>query len=324
MERRFRIQPSWRLSLVCVAAVLTAAICSATPSRGDDNSTRPQSASAKAGESASQQSPNAAKAVVDSFVVPDGSADELLKFIAKTRSARAPRKQTVAEAQAFTLKKCEAIIAAADKILAAEPKASVRTSALQSKLQALSVLDDGGDDKAGSDLAALVDEMKNDKQPGVAKLANRYLAQAAEVTSAADAPKLEIKASHLDGSPFDPATIKRKVTLVELWTTSCGKCQAEMPNLARDYAKYRNRGFEVVGISLDGDKSAVEKYMQANPLMTWQVVLPQSGTGVSYPGQKAGQFGTPKMILINRRGAILGDSLTDEELTAKLAELLGR
>lgn len=246
-----------------------------------------------------------------------------MRFIAKTRSARAPRKQTSAEAQAFTIKKCEAIVAAADKILAAEPKASVRISALQSKLQALSVLDDAGDDKAGSDLAALVDEIKSDKQPGVAKLANRYVAQVAEVTSAAAAPKLEIKASHLDGSPYDPATTKRKVTLVELWTTSCGKCQAEMPNIARDYAKYRNRGFEVIGISLDGDKSAVEKYVQGNPIMTWQVLVPQSGLGVTYPGQKSGQFGTPKMILINRHGAILGDSLTDQELTAKLAELLG-
>ena len=220
-------------------------------------------------------------------------------------------------------KKCEAVIAAADKILAADPAANIRVHALQSKLQALAVLDDTGDDKAGTSLAALVDQIKDDKQPGISKLTKRYTAQAAEVTASATTAKMEIKAAHLDGTAFDPSTVKRKVTLVELWATTCGACRAEMPNIARDYAKYHNRGFEVVSISMDTDKSLVQKYLQENPSMSWQVLFGGSGMAVSYPGQKSGEFSIPKMMLVNKRGVVLSDTVSDAELTSKLAELLG-
>jgi thiol-disulfide isomerase/thioredoxin len=271
----------------------------------------------------SKSANGSAKPAVDPLAVPDGDAQALLKFIGKVRNLRAPRKQSPADAQAFVAKKCEAVIAAADKILAADPAANIRVSALQSKLQALAALDDTGDDKAGTSLVALVDQIKDDKQPGIFKLTKRYTAQAAEVTAAATTGKMEIKAAHLDGTAFDPSTVKRRVTLVELWATTCGACRAEMPNIARDYAKYHNRGFEVVSISMDTDKSLVQKYLQENPSMTWQVLFGGSGMAVSYPGQRSGEFSIPKMMLVNKRGVVLSDSVSDAELTSKLAELLG-
>ena len=173
MGWRFKVRRSLGVVAVSVVAMLAVIDCSATPSRGDDNSVTPQSNSAKAEKAGSQQTSGSVKAVVDPFAVPDGSAQELLKFIAKVRSILSPRKQSSADVQSFMVKKCGAMIAAADKILAAAPKENVRLSALQSKLQALSALDDTGDDKAGTDLAALVDELKIDKQPGVAKLTKR-------------------------------------------------------------------------------------------------------------------------------------------------------
>jgi len=316
------------LAAVGAIASLVVAAWSVAPSRGDDKpavsqSAASQSANGKLADVNSKSANGSAKAAVNPLAVPDGNAQELLKFIGKVRTLRAPRKQSPADSQAFVAKKCEAIIAAADKILATDAEGNTRVSALQSKLQALAALDDTGDDQAGTSLAAFVDQLKDDKQPGVSKLTKRYVAQAADVTSAATTGKMEIKASHLDGTPFDPSTVKRKVTLVELWATTCGACRAEMPNIARDYAKYHNRGFEVVSISMDTDKSLVEKFLQDNPSMTWQILFGGSSMGVSYPGQHSGEFSIPKMMLVSKRGVVLSDSVSDEELTSKLVELLG-
>ena len=274
-------------------------------------------------KSANASANASAKPTFDPLVVPDGDAKVLLKFIGKVQNLRAPRKQSPADAQAFVAKKCEAVIAAADKILAADPAANIRVSAaLQSKLQALAALDDTGDDKAGTSLAALVDQIKDDKQPGISKLTKRYTAQAAEVTASATTAKMEIKARistarHLTRRPSNAKS---------RWS-SCGppreafagrKCPtspASMPN--------RNRGFEVVSISMDTDKSVVQKYLQENPSMSWQVLFGGSGMAVSYPGQKSGEFSIPKMMLVNKRGVVLSDTVSDAELTSKLAELLG-
>jgi thiol-disulfide isomerase/thioredoxin len=285
---------------------------------------KPVDAKSKPADATSKPAKGPAKAAFDPFKVPDGSNQDLLKFIVKVRNVRPVHRQSPAEAREFLLKKGEAIVAASDKILATKPDEKIRVSALQSKIQALAVLDDSGDDKAGTDLVALVGEIKDEKQPALAKLAKRYAAQAEEVTAAATAPKMDVKAAHLDGTPFDPSTIKGKVTLVEVWTTTCGNCRAEMPNIARDYAKYRDRGFEVVSISMDPSKALVQEFLLDNPSMNWQVLFAESGSmGVKYTGQVNGQFSTPKMMLVNKRGVLLSDSVSDQELTIKLAELLG-
>lgn len=299
----------------------TPAIANSKPA---DVKSKPADATTKPANATTKPAKGPAKVAFDPFKVPDGSNQDLLKFIVKVRNVRPVRRQSPAEAQEFLLKKGAAIVAAADKILATKPDEKIRINALQSKIQALAVLDDSGDEKAGTDLVALVDEIKDEKQPALAKLAKRYAAQALEVTAAAAAPKTDIKAAHLDGTPFDPSTIKGKVTLIEVWTTTCGNCRAEMPNIARDYAKYRNRGFEVVSISMDPNKALVQQFLLDNPSMNWQVLFAESGSmGVKYPGQVNGQFSTPKMMLISKRGVLLSDSVSDQELTIKLAELLG-
>ena len=62
---------------------------------------------------------------------------------------------------------------------------------------------------------------------------------------------LEMSFTALDGTPFNLAALRGKVVLIDFWATWCVPCMEEMPEIKRVYAAYRDRGFEVVGISFD-------------------------------------------------------------------------
>ena len=65
---------------------------------------------------------------------------------------------------------------------------------------------------------------------------------------------------------------KGKVVLVDFWASWCGPCRREMPNLVEAYAKYKNKNFEIVGVSLDQSadawKEAIKKLNITWPQMS--------------------------------------------------------
>ena len=63
-----------------------------------------------------------------------------------------------------------------------------------------------------------------------------------------------------EGKPISLHGIKAKAKLVVCWASWCGPCRAEIPNVIRLYKRYRDKGLEVLGVSLDDDKS---KWVQA-------------------------------------------------------------
>ena len=73
---------------------------------------------------------------------------------------------------------------------------------------------------------------------------------------------LAIRFTALDGREVDLARLTNKVVLVEFWSTTCGPCIAEMPALKAAYEKLHERGFEVVGISLDDKEGPLAKIHQ--------------------------------------------------------------
>jgi len=69
----------------------------------------------------------------------------------------------------------------------------------------------------------------------------------------------------LDGSVFDLGALRGKVVVINFWATWCSPCRAEMPQLDAFYRRYRARGVELLGMSVDDaqDRDAVVRVMKS-------------------------------------------------------------
>jgi len=133
---------------------------------------------------------------------------------------------------------------------------------------------------------------------------------------------MQITGTLLDGQPFDQAALAGKVVLVDFWATWCGPCVAEVPNMLEQYEKYHDRGFEVVGVSLDEDRDAVLKFVKDRKI-PWPILHEQGeGAGWQHPlATFYGISGIPQMILIGRDGKVVTLNARGPALEEKLAEL---
>lgn len=133
---------------------------------------------------------------------------------------------------------------------------------------------------------------------------------------------MEITGTLLNGKPFDQSTLTGKVVLVDFWATWCGPCIAEIPNVLEAYKKYSSKGFEVVGVSLDQDRDALEKFV-TDKKIPWPILFENSeGSGWQHPlATYYGISGIPTVILIGKDGNVVSLNARGERLGELLAEL---
>lgn len=80
---------------------------------------------------------------------------------------------------------------------------------------------------------------------------SELVAKRLDVIERETAQPMEMAFTAADGREVDLAKLRGKVVLIDFWATWCGPCIAEMPNVRSVYEKYRDHGFEVIGISLE-------------------------------------------------------------------------
>lgn len=133
---------------------------------------------------------------------------------------------------------------------------------------------------------------------------------------------IDFTQNDLNGKPVSFSSFKGKYVLVDFWASWCGPCRAENPNVLKAYQKFENKGFTVIGVSLDDSadkwKKAVEEdkmpWTQVSDLKGWKNDLS------TYYGIQ----GIPSNYLVNPEGVIIARNLRGEDLESKLQELLGK
>ena len=133
--------------------------------------------------------------------------------------------------------------------------------------------------------------------------------------------RLSIEGITVDGRPFDIKMLRGKVVLIDFWATWCGPCKAEVPGMKAAYGRYRDRGFEIVGISVDKDVSVLKSYI-ASEGIPWISVSDTLTAAAGMPrlGDLYGIQGIPTMYLLDRQGRLISTSARGENLKRLLEQ----
>ncbi|WP_188373842.1 thioredoxin-like domain-containing protein [Winogradskyella haliclonae] len=95
-----------------------------------------------------------------------------------------------------------------------------------------------------------------------------------------------------------------RITLIDFWATWCKPCIEEFPKIKKVYNKYKNKGFNVVSISIDKDRKRLENYLNKNPF-PWEYSLHSEGEFKSDLAKRFQLVTLPKPILIDYKGKII-------------------
>lgn len=121
-----------------------------------------------------------------------------------------------------------------------------------------------------------------------------------------------------EGNPVSLADFRGKYVLLDFWASWCRPCRASMPGLKEIYAAYRDKGLEIIGVSVDTDAAAWKKAVEDDQL-PWIHVNDIKGEDSA-----AGKYGVkaiPTMFLIDPEGNMIG-KMDHDALHEKLSELL--
>lgn len=178
--------------------------------------------------------------------------------------------------------------------------------------------------------------------------AERLLENAAKgelvVSAAGDTPQLvsplvgkqapDFSLQDLSGKKISLSSFKGKAVLLNFWATWCAPCKLETPWLVDLRNQYASKGFEVVGVSTEGedlkpddkagwahDRAAIQKFVTAEK-MPYPVLMDGDSISNSYGGLDA----MPTSFFINRDGKIVAAQLgltSKEDIEGNIRKALG-
>ncbi|MBJ6143342.1 TlpA family protein disulfide reductase [Hymenobacter sp. BT559] len=127
-----------------------------------------------------------------------------------------------------------------------------------------------------------------------------------------------------DGKPLTLSSLRGQYVLVDFWASWCGPCRQENPNVVKAYTAYKDKGFTVLGVSLDRENGreawlkAIEKdglaWHQVSDLKFWQNDV----------AKEYGVQAIPQNFLLDPSGKIVAVNLRGDKLQTTLSQLLNQ
>jgi peroxiredoxin len=130
----------------------------------------------------------------------------------------------------------------------------------------------------------------------------------------------EIALQDTKGKKIALSSLRGKYVLIDFWASWCRPCREENPNVVKLYQKYKNKNFEIFGVSLDKDIESWTKAIEKDKL-SWTHVSDlqwwESSVVPLYQIQ-----GIPATVLLDPQGKIIAKNLRGELLAQRLQEIL--
>ncbi len=133
-------------------------------------------------------------------------------------------------------------------------------------------------------------------------------------------PAEDFTVETISGKKYTLSEQKGKVVLVQFWASWCAGCRAEMPNVKKCYEEFKDKGFDVIGISLDYEKEDMMKYLESVG-----VNCNISFSGKGWDDDTAKLYGVnsiPSLWLVDKKGVLRYFELRGDDLIKAISELV--
>lgn len=157
------------------------------------------------------------------------------------------------------------------------------------------------------------------RQSAAGRRLKERIDQLLDVNVGGMAPEIDLTTP--GGQNVKLSSLRGKYVLLDFWASWCGPCLREVPNVKAIYEDYKDKGFEIYGVSLDEpdqrdawiaaiDKNGMD-WIQVSSLKGWECPA----------ARRYAVTGIPKMFLIDPEGRIIAMDLRGEALREKVASL---